>query len=171
MKFASIFEFSSTNTIFLENFQTSSFFENKVFLSNSYSSPINFFGDNFFLNNLFLDNLLSNNFFLDSFFIFNFFVDSIFIHNFFDYKNTFLNFNSSNFFSLTSFSDSTILSFFDDSDLYTKSLITYIDKIDEMSIFQNLENISSIYHYSVPNVKLAYPEPFIASPSFIHSDL
>jgi len=171
MKFASIFEFSSTNTIFLENFQTSSFFENKVFLSNSYSSTINFFGDNFFLNNFFFDNLLSHNFFLDSSFILNFFIDSIFIHNFFDYKNTFLNFNSNNFFSLTSFSDSTILSFFDDSDLYTKSLITYIDKIDEMSIFQNLENISSIYHYSVPNVKLAYPEPFIASPSFIHSDL
>ena len=176
MKFSSIFEFSSTNTVFLENFQNSSFFENKLFLNNSSYQVTNFFGDNFFLNNLssnsfFLDSFLFNNFFLDSFFIFNFFVDSVFIYNFFDYKNNFLNFNSNGLFALTSFSDSTSLVFLDDSDLYAKSLITYIDRIDEMSIFRNLENISSIYHYSVPNVKLAYPEPFIASPSFIHSDL
>ena len=166
MKFSSIFEFSSTNTIFLENFQTSSFFENKLFLNNSSYQVTNFFGDNFFLDSFFIFN-----FFLDSFFIFNFFVDSVFIHNFFDCKNNFLNFNSNGLFALTSFSDSTSLVFLDDSDLYSKSLITYIDRIDEMSIFRNLENISSIYHYSVPNVKLAYPEPFIASPSFSHSDL
>ena len=171
MKFSSIFEFSSTNTLFLENFQTSSFFENKVFLNNSSSSITNFFGDISLLDNFFLNSSLSNNFLLDTFLVFNFFTDSLFIHNFFNYRTNSLNFNSNNFFPLTSFSDSTVLSFFDDSDLYTKSLITYIDKIDEMSIFQNLENISSIYHYSVPNVKLAYPEPFIASPSFIHSDL
>jgi heme/copper-type cytochrome/quinol oxidase subunit 2 len=28
-----------------------------------------------------------------------------------------------------------------------------------------------IFHYSTPNVKLFYPEPFIASPTFIHDDL
>ena len=28
--------------------------------------------------------------------------------------------------------------------------------------FFNLENLTSIYHYSIPTVKLYYPEPFIA---------
>jgi len=74
-------------------------------------------------------------------------------------------------FFLNEFTNFTLLDFFDDSNLYTKSLITFIDQTEDMSIFQNLENVSAIYHYSVPNVKLAYPEPFIASPSFIHSDL
>lgn len=34
-----------------------------------------------------------------------------------------------------------------------------------------LENTKSIYHYSVPTVKLFYPEPFIAAASFMHNDL
>ena len=29
----------------------------------------------------------------------------------------------------------------------------------------------NFYHYSIPNVKLFYPEPFIASPTFAHDDL
>lgn len=37
--------------------------------------------------------------------------------------------------------------------------------------FFNLENLTSIYHYSIPTVKLYYPEPFIASASFMHFDL
>jgi len=35
----------------------------------------------------------------------------------------------------------------------------------------HLDNLDSIYHYSVPNIKLFYPEPFIASASFMHSDI
>jgi hypothetical protein len=34
-----------------------------------------------------------------------------------------------------------------------------------------LDQTSAILHYSVPTVKLAYPEPFIASASLMHSDL
>lgn len=45
------------------------------------------------------------------------------------------------------------------------------DQIDNMSVFNNFENLKSVYHYSVPNTKLFYPEPFIAAPSFMHSDL
>ena len=63
------------------------------------------------------------------------------------------------------------LSFFNDSNLYTKSLITFINQTEDVNLYNNLENITSIYHYSIPNVKLAYPEPFIASPSFMHTDL
>jgi hypothetical protein len=175
MNFPSIFEFSTTNALFLESFQVPSFFENNFLLNNSYSSITNFFGD-FFLTNFSNLNFLSNgftftSFFLDSFLVFNFIFDDFQFHNVFNFKNLLLNIDSSNFFPLTSYTDSTVLEFFDEFDLYTQSIVTYIDKIDEMSIFQNLENITSTYHYSVPNVKLAYPEPFIASPSFIHSDL
>lgn len=47
----------------------------------------------------------------------------------------------------------------------------FLDSSYSEHISDNLENIASIYHYSVPNTKLAYPEPFIASASFMHSDL
>jgi len=57
------------------------------------------------------------------------------------------------------------------SEMCAKSLITFIDQIEDITLFSNLENIQTIYHYSVPNTKLAYPEPFIASASFMHSDL
>lgn len=74
-------------------------------------------------------------------------------------------------FSLGSYSNYTFLNFFDDSNLYTKSLITYINQTENIDLCNNIENITSIYHYSIPNVKLTYPEPFIASPSFMHTDL
>jgi hypothetical protein len=32
-------------------------------------------------------------------------------------------------------------------------------------------NLTSVYHYSIPNVKLMYPEPFLSSASFMHFDL
>jgi len=37
--------------------------------------------------------------------------------------------------------------------------------------FERLECVRSMYNASVPNVKLFYPEPYIASPSYIHEDL
>jgi hypothetical protein len=43
--------------------------------------------------------------------------------------------------------------------------------MEELNYFNNLENVTTVYHYSIPNVKLAYPEPFIASASLMHSDL
>lgn len=72
---------------------------------------------------------------------------------------------------LGDYSNYNFLKFFNNSNLYTKSLITYINQIDDLDLYNNLENVTSIYHYSVPNVKLCYPEPFIASPSFMHTDL
>ena len=176
MKFPTTFEFSSSNSIFLENFQVPSLFDNQVSFKNSYSTINNFFVDNNLFDNLYFSNLFFENF------SFNFFTSDIFLifleltnnfifHNFLNSSDLFLKSGTGSFFFLNLFANSTSLNFLDDYDLYTKSVVTYIDKIDEMSIFQNLENISSTYHYSVPNVKLAYPEPFIASPSFIHSDL
>jgi len=46
-----------------------------------------------------------------------------------------------------------------------------MQEADDIDCFKNIDNISSVYHHSVPNVKLAYPEPFIASPSLIHDDI
>jgi hypothetical protein len=121
--------------------------------------------------NLFFENTFFNFLSPDFFLIFIGLMDFFKSNDFFISSNFLLNYANSFFFPLNSFANSTSLNFFDDYDLYTKSVVTYIDKIDEMAIFQNLENISSTYHYSVPNVKLAYPEPFIASPSFMHTDL
>lgn len=54
---------------------------------------------------------------------------------------------------------------------YTNSIISFINQTEDLNLHNNIENITTIYHYSIPNTKLAYPEPFIASPSFMHSDL
>ena len=35
----------------------------------------------------------------------------------------------------------------------------------------NATNISSLLHFTIPDGKLFYPEPFIASPSYLHSDI
>lgn len=51
------------------------------------------------------------------------------------------------------------------------SLSFFINHAENCKSFVNLENVQTIYHYSVPNTKLFYPEPFIASASFMHSDL
>lgn len=50
-------------------------------------------------------------------------------------------------------------------------IISYINQLEDIGVNSSVENITSIYHYSIPNTKLSYPEPFIASPSFMHSDL
>ena len=50
-------------------------------------------------------------------------------------------------------------------------IYSFIDQADESKFFTNLENVQTIYHYSIPTTKLFYPEPFIASASFMHSDL
>jgi len=51
------------------------------------------------------------------------------------------------------------------------SLVDYVNQTDNLGFYNNLENITSIYHYSIPNTKLNYPEPFVASSSFIHSEM
>lgn len=90
----------------------------------------------------------------------------------FSYESTRLLFNTYDCFiyliepSLCSF-----LQITNDSNLYTKSIITFINQTEDINLYNSLENITSVYHYSIPNTKLAYPEPFIASPSFMHTDL
>jgi len=42
---------------------------------------------------------------------------------------------------------------------------------DHLDDYSNLEAVKSQYHSSVPLRKLQYPEPFIASASFIHTDI
>ena len=57
------------------------------------------------------------------------------------------------------------------NDTKTNPLNILINQSENLNYFKNFENIKSIYHYSIPNTKLCYPEPFIASASFMHSDL
>jgi len=62
----------------------------------------------------------------------------------------------------------------DVSKLNKRELMTLMWETDDMGKMEKLESLAhvkSIYHYSVPQVKLYYPEPFIASPSFIHNDI
>ena len=42
---------------------------------------------------------------------------------------------------------------------------------DQLQKYGNLECVRSLNHLSTPTRKLQYPEPFIASPSFIHNDI
>lgn len=135
---------------------TKEFNESPEFLNlNNFS----FASENLF-NDLFLsdfpDLAISNLLFLDSFYNTDSYI-------------TFTNYSC--FFNIFDFSYYTSLKFFDKTSFSNNSLITFIDQIDDLGLYDNLENITSIYHYSIPNVKISYPEPFIASPSFMHSDL
>jgi hypothetical protein len=51
---------------------------------------------------------------------------------------------------------------------YFETIIPITDKTSE---YFHIENVRSQYHSSVPLKKLQYPEPFIASASFIHTDI
>jgi len=107
-----------------------------------------------------------SNFLIDFDNVSNFFDDNLIIQENFFHLNDY-----SYFLYLFDYSNFNFLSFFNNRTEYANSLITFINQIDDLSFFQNLENIQTIYHYSIPNTKLAYPEPFIASASFMHSDL
>jgi hypothetical protein len=41
---------------------------------------------------------------------------------------------------------------------------------DDLAV-ESVENIRSAYTTVVPHVRLYYPEPFLASPTFMHTDL
>jgi hypothetical protein len=75
------------------------------------------------------------------------------------------------FFFLYNFLDYNFLTQISYSTNAEASIVDFINQTEEIFFFNNLENIKTIYHYSVPNTKLAYPEPFIASASMMHSDL
>lgn len=55
--------------------------------------------------------------------------------------------------------------------LSPKEIIFLANSVDDVNKFEALEHIRSTYISSAPNVKLYYPEPFIASASFIHNDI
>ena len=60
------------------------------------------------------------------------------------------------------------------SKLNMRELMTLAWETDDMGKYEKLESLAcvrSMYHSSIPQVKLYYPEPFIASPSFIHNDI
>lgn len=97
---------------------------------------------------------------------FNFFNESFISDSSYFINNNFSHFFFLNDFQYHSFLDINTLSFH-----YTKLIVSFINQTNDLNLQNNLENITSVYHYSIPNTKLAYPEPFIASPSFMHSDL
>lgn len=55
--------------------------------------------------------------------------------------------------------------------MISSEIIDFINQTENVFNYNNIDNLQSIYHYSIPNTKLFYPEPFIASASFMHSDL
>jgi hypothetical protein len=59
----------------------------------------------------------------------------------------------------------------DVTSLSPKEIIFLANNVDDINRFEALEHIRSTYVSSAPNVKLYYPEPFIASASFIHNDI
>jgi heme/copper-type cytochrome/quinol oxidase subunit 2 len=52
-------------------------------------------------------------------------------------------------------------------------VLKFLQSLDanEANRLYNTEHVYSLFHVSLPNVKLYYPEPYIAAPSRIHSDL
>lgn len=124
---------------------------------------------NFNLFNSFSENVFNSVFLSDSpdLAISNF----LFLDNFCGTASLFSFSDYSYFFNIIDFSYYTSINIFNKTSFSGNSLITFIDQIDDLNLYDNLENITSIYHYSIPNVKICYPEPFIASPSFMHSDL
>jgi len=59
----------------------------------------------------------------------------------------------------------------DVTQLSVNEVLKLATEVDDIDTFESLEHIRSVYMASAPTVKLYYPEPFIASPSFIHNDL
>lgn len=59
----------------------------------------------------------------------------------------------------------------DVSKLDPHEVIKLAREVEDINKFESLEHIRSMYIGTAPNVKLVYPEPFVASPSFIHNDL
>jgi len=52
-----------------------------------------------------------------------------------------------------------------------KEVLYLAANVDNIENFEALEHIRSTYMITSPNTKLYYPEPFVASASFIHNDI
>jgi hypothetical protein len=57
------------------------------------------------------------------------------------------------------------------NNISVSELVNLSSSVDSLDKYEALEHVRSTYLTSSPNVKLYYPEPFIASPSFIHNDI
>lgn len=96
----------------------------------------------------------------------------IFFSENFILKQSYINVKNYDFFlQFFTLSDYNFLSVISEPNLHSKSILTFINQTEDLTLFSNLENTVTVYHYSIPNTKLFYPEPFIAAPSFMHSDL
>ncbi len=51
------------------------------------------------------------------------------------------------------------------------TVVTSTNTLNTINVQPHFENVITAYHYSIPTTKLAYPEPFVASASLMHSDL
>lgn len=80
-------------------------------------------------------------------------------------------FDTNIFFEFNSLTDFTFLDVNSNFHSNDKSVTTFISQTEELVTSTSLQNAHAIYHYSIPNAKLAYPEPFIAAASFMHTDL
>lgn len=55
--------------------------------------------------------------------------------------------------------------------LIKSAFLNYNLTLNTNSSVDALDEVFSIFHTSVPNIKLYYPEPFIATPTFVHDDI
>jgi hypothetical protein len=55
--------------------------------------------------------------------------------------------------------------------LSEQEIFHYLSTLDDATEFKNLEHVRTMFHVTTPNEVLHYPEPFIASASFIHEEL
>lgn len=103
------------------------------------------------------------------------YLENLELTSFFFYENSTLFFNFlifQDFFFLFNWNESSQFIFNNFNFLLnSNNLNLYYKEFENLSNFSNLENLFTLYHYSIPTTKLAYPEPFIASASFMHSDL
>ena len=64
----------------------------------------------------------------------------------------------------------THLNLFIDFAVYDQFITSFIESANSYSSFSDLSDLS-VLHATTPNIKLYYPEPFIATPTFIHDDI
>jgi len=55
--------------------------------------------------------------------------------------------------------------------LSQSEIINLSSVVEDVDKFEALEHVKNTYSSTSPNCKIFYPEPFIASPSFIHNDI
>ena len=55
--------------------------------------------------------------------------------------------------------------------LESTKLPSYSAVSTDAAVGSNSLNVASLLQFTIPDGKLFYPEPFIASPSYLHSDI